>query len=335
MEPLQCSAAAEYIPDPFGPKVTRDAVAAFLDTLGMTCHADDLVLASGTSELFARLLEALTDPGDEVLTPEPGYPMLELIARSLGVVLVPYHLGSLGGFHLDGSDLRRRVTSRSRAIVVTSPHNPTGMCLTSSDLDVLRTVDLPVISDEVFRGFTYSDADFPSAFTLRDSLPVAVLGGLSKGALLPGMKIAWAAISEPRGSRFRDTVGLLCDTYLSASSPSLAALPTWLQGAPSKRAALLRRARRSLGSLLAATERCPALTVPRPDGGWSALIRLPAVLSEDDWVAAFGESEVTVQPGWLFDLTHGPYVVVSLITEDSVFDEGVARICRVVAKVIA
>ncbi len=335
LDPLLTEVAADYIPDPFGPLAARQAIAEFLGNLGCPCSADDLVVASGTSELFARILEALTDPGDEILVPEPGYPLLELIARSLGIVLVPYRLASFGGFHVDGDEIRRRITGRTRAIVVTSPHNPTGMCLTQDDISMLASIGLPVIADEVFRGYDLRNEVHPSATALRDSLPVAVLGGLSKGALLPGMKVSWALVAEPRGVRFRETVGLLCDTYLSASSPSLAAIPTWLNKAAPKRQALLNRCRRNLAALEQAATNCPSLTIPRPSGGWSALVRLPAIRTEDEWVTTFFDVDVNVQPGWLFDMDGGPWVVLSLITEESTFDEGIARICSAVSTAIA
>ena len=324
---------ARYTPDPFGPLDARRAVARFLATLDADCDPESLVLAPGTSDLFARILEALTDPGDDVLVPEPGYPLLDMIARTLGIALRPYPL-SPDDPHLDAAALRARVGPRTRAVLVTSPHNPTGWRLATDDLDVLADLGLPVVADEVFRGYDNIPGPAPSALRLRGKLPVAVLGGLSKAALLPGMKVAWASIDAPDGPLFRNTVGLLSDTWLGTASPALAALPRWLEDAPKKRDALRRRVDENLTVLRTTAIACPALTAPVPASGWYATLRLPAVLDEDAWVAAFAREDVMVTPGWLFDFRGAPRVVLSLVVPTAIFADGLRRIGDVVRSIV-
>lgn len=327
--PLRRPEAARYVPDPCGSAEARAAVARFLETLDAPCAADELVLASGTSDLIARLFEALTDPGDDILVPEPGYPLLDMILRTLGVVRTSFPL-PLEDPRLDAADLRSRIGPRTKAIFLTSPHNPTGWRLGPDDVTTLAALGLPVISDEVFRGYDHLLGPSPSAVALRGAVPVAVLGGLSKAALLPGMKVAWAAISEPDGTRFRDTVALLCDTYLGVGSPALAALPRWLADAPRHRARVRERLAENLATLRDAVALCPALTAPTPAAGWYATLRLPAIRDDDAWTTAFAAVGVGVSPGWLFDFRGPPRVVVSLVTPPDIFAEGLRRLCGVV-----
>jgi alanine-synthesizing transaminase len=274
------------------------------------CLGADLLTAS-SSESYALLLKLLCDPGDEILVPRPSYPLFEYLARLDNVRVRQYPLFYDHGWHIDTGALRNAVQPRTRAIVVVNPNNPTGSFLKHAELDILDEIGVPVISDEVF-------ADYP----LRSD-PERItcsLGGLSKSAGLPQMKLGW--IRAGGGPEMREEalrrLELIADTYLSVSTPV-----QWAALQPRFRAGVRAQIQERIAANLALVpESLPV------EGGWYAILRLPAVRSEEEWVLHLLEQYgVFVQPGYFFDFeTTGPHIVVSLITPQDAFQEGIRRV---------
>jgi alanine-synthesizing transaminase len=302
-------AADRYDPDPRGLPHARAAVAALFAERGVTVDATSVFLCAGTSEAYGFLFKLLCDPGDEVLIPEPSY---------------EWHAGT--------SELRAAVTARTRAILVVSPNNPTGSYLKRSELSALEETGLPIISDEVF-------ADYPlredpervgSALESTRSL-VFSLGGLSKHAGLPQWKVAWIAMRGPADAVAEASarLELVADTYLSVATPTQYALPELLRLSSTVRTAIRARLRRNWAALRAAVAASPALTLLDVEGGFYATLRLPRTRSEEAWVLELLERDsVHVQPGFFFDFPQEAYVVLSLLTDETVFDPGLERLVR-------
>jgi aspartate/methionine/tyrosine aminotransferase len=157
------------------------------------------------------------------------------------------------------------------------------------------------------------------------------LGGLSKQAALPQWKIAWLCISGPEASVAEASarLELIADTYLSVATPTQAALPELLRLTHGVQAAIRARLRRNLAALREAISRCGALTLLDVEGGFYATLRLPGTRSEEAWVLDLLERDgVHVQPGYFFDFPSEAYVVLSLLTDETIFDEGVERLVR-------
>ena len=152
--------AERYEPDPHGVPAARRAVSAEFERQGARIPADRIVLTASTSEAYALLFKLLCDAGDEVLIPQPSYPLFEWLTRLDNVAARPYRLEYHGRWSIDRQDLERALTPRTRAVLVVSPNNPTGARLGDDDRDWLVEVcqarGLAVIADEVF-------ADYPLA----------------------------------------------------------------------------------------------------------------------------------------------------------------------------
>jgi aspartate/methionine/tyrosine aminotransferase len=128
---------------------------------------------------------------------------------------------------------------------------------------------------------------------------------------------------------------VLNDTYHSASTPPPVAAPALIARGVVIRDAIHARLRRNLDRLRAAARACPSVTMMEPDGGWSVVLRVPAVRSEEDLVLRLVEDQgVLVHPGFFFDFPHEAWVVLSLLPEPAVFDEGIGRIWRVLDEVL-
>ncbi len=318
-----------YRPEAFGMLTAREAVARVTGAA-----ARDILLTASTSEAYAFLFKLLCDAGDAVLVPAPSYPLFEHLAELEGVQALPYRLAYDGAWHIDTDSLRRALTPRVRAIVVVSPNNPTGQYLSESEADALAAFGLPLISDEVFGEFSLSPTA-PRRPRPREGCLTFTLDGLSKRAGSPQLKLGWTVVSGPAAVRRAacQRLELIADTFLSVSTPVQRALPGLLELCPDVTAAIAARCRENLATLERAVADS-AVTLLRTEAGWSAVLRLPAVRSEEQWVLGLlRELEVLVQPGWYYDFESEPYVVVSLLTEPHVFAQGTARLVEYVSAV--
>ena len=329
------AASAAYEPLPAGWRPAREAVAAGYAGHGASVAPDHLVLTASTSEAYAHAFALLCDPGDAVLVPRPSYPLFRFLGDLASVELVPYPLAYDGAWHLRVSAVEAALTPRTRAIVVVSPNNPTGSYLKRDEWGALRALcaarGLAVVSDEVFADYPLR-ADRSRVTTLAgepDALVLA-LGGLSKSCGLPQLKLGWMAVAGAAAVRDEALarLELIADTFLSVSTPVQRAAPAILARAAELRAPIHARVAGNLDALRAALAGSPA-GVLDVEGGWSAVVRLPATRSEDAWAHALLEKEkVLVHPGYFFDFPREAYLVVSLLPAADAFAEGVARLRR-------
>jgi alanine-synthesizing transaminase len=331
---LASPGAMQYEPAAFGRSAAREAVAAHLGR-----PAESIVLTASTSEAYAFLFKLLCDPGDEVLVPVPSYPLFEHLARLESVRAVPYRLAYDGAWHVDLDSLRRahREAPRARAVVVVTPNNPTGSFLKRAELEAIAGLGLPIVSDEVFADYPLRDDAARARSALEAQAAgtlVFALGGLSKAAALPQMKLGWIAVGgDPaRAGGALDRLEVIADAFLSVGAPVQHALPAILAGRGAVVTAIGERTRRNLDALREAARGQPA-TVLDVEGGWYATVRVPRTRSEEDWALAWVEQDgVYVHPGHFFDFEDEAYAVVSLLTPPPTLREGIARMLARVAR---
>ena len=332
--PLARTEARRYEPSAFGLPAARAAVAADFARRGFPLAPERVLLSASTSEAYAFLFKLLCDPGDEVLVPRPGYPLFEFLARLESVRVTAYPVAHDGEWHLDLAALRSALGPRTRALVVVNPNNPTGAYLKREELDALLALcaerGMALVSDEVFADFALTDDSRRVASVASDGPALAfALGGLSKSCGLPQLKLAWTAVTGPE-SLVRDALArleIVADTYLSVSTPVQLAAPDLLARRDELQAPIRERIRSNLRTLRAAVgPGCPA-SILLPEGGWSAVLRVPATLTEEERVTRLlEERDVLVHPGYFFDFPAEAYLVLSLLPEPRDFAEGVARV---------
>jgi hypothetical protein len=329
---LASPGALRYEPAPFGLRSARAAVAREIGV-----DPDRVALTASTSEAYAMLFKLLCDPGDEALVPQPSYPLFEHLATLEGVKLAPYRLAYDGRWHVDLDSVRRAIGPRTRAILAVSPNNPTGSYLKRDELAAIAALGLPIVSDEVFASYPLRDdpSRAETALEAKDAL-VFALGGLSKLAALPQMKLGWIAMGGPRAAldEARARLEIVCDAFLSVGAPVQHALPRLLASRARAHAAIAARTRANLTSLQGLLAESAA-TLLDVEGGWYAVVRLPATRSEEAWVDALLASGVVVHPGHFFDFSSEPYVVASLLAPEPSFAEGAARLAACVEAAVA
>lgn len=323
--------ALRYDPTAMGTAAAREAVAR--TCLPVVVPPDRVMLTASTSEAYSFLFKLLCDPGDDVLVPQPSYPLFDLLTGLEGVRPVPYRLDPAGDWCLDRGSLEHGATASTRAVLVVSPNNPTGSTLRDGDREWLvawaEARGCALIADEVFAA--YPLAPRPDATSLLGERRVLTftLGGLSKSAGLPQVKLGWTVVSGPdaRVVEALSRLEIIADTYLSVSTPVQLAAAALIEAGREVRIAIQARIRHNLDVLRMAVLRAPALTLHVPDAGWSAVLRVPAMLSEEQWVwRLLDTGGVLVHPGYFFDIETGVHLVISLLPEPDTFEAGVSRI---------
>ncbi len=335
-ELLRRSASPTYEPHPLGLLPAREALAAALSTPGDPVSAEDLVLTASTSEAWSFLFKLFGDPGDEVLTTAPSYPLLDNLAALEGLALSHVHLAPGRGFALDPEMVELFLTPRTSLLALIHPGNPTGTFLTPGEMAAATALcasrGLPLVSDEVFADYLLPSHPGPHragpAAASGEALAFS-LGGLSKSAGLPSWKLGWIRIGGPRELRRQARAALewIADSYLSVATPVQRALPGILELAPGIRSAILDRLRGNLGVLRAALAGRPEIELLEPAGGWSAVLRVCDPRSDEELALELLDRHgVLVHPGYFFDFATDDFLVLSLLPEPEQFAEGVRRL---------
>jgi aspartate/methionine/tyrosine aminotransferase len=333
LQPLADPRALAYEPQPLGLWDARAAVAADFRRRGIVISADRVALTSSTSEAYALLFKLLCDAGDAVLVPHPSYPLFEHLTRLESVTAIPYALDYHGSWRVDVDSIARRPSDRIRAVMIVSPNNPTGSFLHRDDRESIAALAAErgwaIIGDEVFADYPLDPS--PDAVGVLPGAEVLTLslGGLSKSAGLPQVKLGWIGFGGPPAEVDRALAAyeIIADTYLSVSTPVQAAAPELIRQGAAIRSQILARVRRNLDALRKLSAAFPAVSVLRVEGGWSAVMQVPQLKTEETLVLELLErDDVLVHPGYFFDFPREAYLVVSLLVDPDRFDRAIGRV---------
>ena len=332
--------ATRYDPQPRGLIEARNAVCHYYREAHRVFDLDPerLILTTSTSEAYSYVFRLLCNPGDEILVPKPSYPLLQFLADLTDVKLVPYPLIYDHGWQIDSDSLYKAATPRSRAVVLVHPNNPTGSYASESETSALnafcRDYNTALIVDEVFLDYAHDGEPRPSFAGNTDALTFT-LSGISKISALPQMKLAWLMTSGPAemvaeaGARLE----IIADTFLSMNTPVQLAAPVFLELRKKVQPILLDRLRENLIELDGQLAHHPDCARLQTDGGWYAVLRVPAVESDEDLaIRLVRHAQVSVHPGHFYDFATEGHLVLSLITDPEVFREGIARLLNFVGK---
>jgi aspartate/methionine/tyrosine aminotransferase len=346
--------ALDYDPQPRGLLTAREAVCRYYADHAVALDPGQIVLTTSTSEAYSFLFRLLCDPGSEILVPQPGYPLFDFLATLDDVRIKAAPLVYHDGWQIDAEGIRRAITPQTRAIVVVHPNNPTGHFTKPWEAEELaricRANGLSVIVDEVFLDYEMgataeskaetgrgcagletgatrerSDAAWSFAAGLN-GVPVFVVTGLSKIAGLPQMKAAWIVATGPEKTQALDRLEVIADTFLSMNAPVEWALPAWL----AQRAEMQQQIRSRVGANLAELDRqlaaFPTLQRLAVEGGWYAILRIPALEPDEQTALALLERGVWVHPGYFFGLPESGWLVISLLGYEWEFRTGLITI---------
>ena len=322
-----------YHPSAKGLMEARTAVARYYCERGQgEIDPEDIVLTASTSEAYAFLFKLLADPHQNILAPQPSYPLLDFLAAGEAIDVVRYPLIYHDRWQLHITEITDHITSQTRALVAVTPNNPTGSFLKVSEWNSLKETcsrhKLPLICDEVF-------FDYPLDETISRFDPIAeqdvltfVLSGLSKVVGLPQMKMGWIVIRGPKEQRrlARERLEIISDTFLSVNTPVQHASPKLLQIRVSIQEQIRLRIQRNL-TLLEDLFSASSLESLPVEGGWYVVVRVPDTRSEEAWALhLLADYNTSVHPGYFYDFYQEPFLVLSLLTPEKLFKEGIGRL---------
>jgi aspartate/methionine/tyrosine aminotransferase len=320
-----------YQPDPRGIKSARRAVSAYYQQQQVQMAADDLILASGTSEAYSFIFRLLCNPGDEVLIPAPSYPLFDFLADLSDVKLVRYPLLYDHGWQIDFAALAAASSPRTKALIVVHPNNPTGHYASPAEQSKLADFcvqrGIALIADEVFLDFSLQNSR-PRSFASSHQALTFTLSGLSKICGVPQMKLAWIAVSGPAHEKTEALARLevIADAYLSVGTPVQLATPELLATRAEFQAQVMARLHSNLRELDAQLSRQSACNRLLCEGGWAAVLRVPATQPDEDLaIALLSKEGVYVHPGHFYDFAQPGHLIVSLIVREDEFLEGIRR----------
>jgi len=335
LQALANPSSLTYDPDPRGLLSARHAVAAYYAARAIELPADNIILTTSTSEAYTFVFRTLCNPGDEVLIPEPSYPLFAFLADIQDVKLVRYPLDYDYGWQINFHALQQAITARTRGVIVVHPNNPTGHFTKPRELEKLNEIcmarNLAIIADEVFLDFALQDQT-PFSFAQNSAALTFTMSGLSKISGLPQMKAAWLVTSGPERlqSPALARLEIIADTYLSMNAPVQWAIPALLEQRHPFQKQLLERVQKNLEELdrqLATQKSCARLIV---EAGWYAVLRIPATRSDEELaIALLAQKNVYVHPGHFYDFPSEGFLIVSLITREEEFAAGVKLLLSV------
>ena len=329
LQALTNPASLAYDPDPRGLVSARQAVAAYYAARGGDVPADNIVLTTSTSEAYSFVFRTICNPGDEILIPEPSYPLFAFLADIQDVKLARYPLDYDYGWQINFHALQQGITTRTRGVIVVHPNNPTGHFTKPHELEKLNEIcvtrNLAILADEVFLDFALQ-GNAPFSFAQNSAALTFTVSGLSKISGLPQMKAAWLAASGPGQlkSQALARLEIIADTYLSMNAPVQRAIPMFFEQRHPFQKQLLERVRKNLAELdrrLAEQKSCARLVV---EAGWYAMLRVPATRSDEDLaIELLAQKNIYVHPGHFYDFPSEGFLIVSLITREEEFAAGV------------
>src|SRR5208282_3691849 len=325
-------AALKYEPNPRGLDVARSAVAQYYAARGSNVSNEDIFLTTGTSEAYSYVFRTLCDPDDELLIPEPSYPLFEFLADIQDARLRRYPLVYDYGWQIDFHAIEQTITPRTRGVIVVHPNNPTGHFCKAAEMHKLNEIcaarGIAIIADEVFLDFALKEQQIASFATNSGALTFT-MSGLSKICGLPQMKAAWLIVSGPETQKAEALARLevIADTYLSMGAPIQWAMPTLLGQRHTFQKQLMSRVEQKRGELdkqLEGQKSCSRLEV---EGGWNAVLHVPATCSDEELaLELLATKSVCVHPGHFYDFPAEGYLVVSLITPANEFAKGIKMV---------
>jgi alanine-synthesizing transaminase len=250
----------------------------------------DVFVTSGVSETVDLCLAALVNPGEDVLTPKPDYPLYSAVLCKLGIGLNAYDLNEEDGWQPELADIERKITPHTRGIVLINPNNPTGSLCTVSMLEkiaeIARRHNLIVFADEIYDKLILEDTPHIAFAAVAPDVPCVTFGGMSKNYLVPGWRIGWGIVSGDASAVkiYTDGVHRLLRARLCANHPEQYAIKPALEG-PQDHLVEVKRKLRSRRDLTQKwCESTPRVSCVAPRGAFYAFPRIDIPESDEIFV---------------------------------------------------
>jgi len=314
----------------------REAIAKHIgETRGIPVAADEVVVTPGAKPIMFFVIMALVNRGDEVVYPNPGFPIYESVINFVGGVPVPVPLLEETGFGLDLAHLERKVSKKTRLIIINSPENPTGGVLAPEEIariaEIARHHDVPVLSDEIYRRFLYegefvSIARFPG---MKER--TVILDGFSKSYAMTGWRLGFGVMPAPLAehvTRLMTNSASCTATFIQQAGVAA------LEGDDTPVQAMVAEFRQRRDLVVDGLNRIPGVTCVRPRGAFYVFPNVKAFgrPSKEIATALLEESGVAVLGGTAFGEHGEGYLRLSYAASRETIQEALRRIAGGLAR---
>ena len=313
----------------------REAIAAFIaKDRGLEVRADQVVITPGGKPVLTFAIMATVNPGDEVIVPDPGFPIYESVVRFLGAKPVPLPLREANGFRFGAADLEALLTPKTRMVVLNSPHNPTGSVLTPQDLDeianLLRDRDLFVLSDEIYSKILYSGVHESIATRPGMAEKTILLDGFSKTYAMTGWRLGYGVMNPTLA---KHVARLATNVYSCATAFVQRAAIQALGGSQEPVQAMVREFHRRRDEIVRGLNAIPGLSCLEPQGAFYVFpnIRALQMKSSEAERLLLGEAGVAALSGTAFGPGGEGYIRLSYANSIENIREALRRIGTLVA----
>ncbi|PIS28021.1 MAG: aminotransferase [Candidatus Marinimicrobia bacterium CG08_land_8_20_14_0_20_45_22] len=280
--------------DSMGITEAREAVArqAVMEKRIKNITANDVFISNGASEAITLAIAALVNPGDNIMTPSPGYPLYSGQIPVYHGELNPYLLNEETGWQIDFDELERRVNARTKAIVVINPNNPTGANYSLESLlniiNFARKHNLVIFADEIYDKLLLDNRKHISIASLSEDVPVITFGGLSKNYIMPGWRVGWAIFRDPAKVMvdYREAINRLLRARLCAPHPQQYAIAPALESGDPHLVGVKAKIQKRRDITFEMLNAIPGISCVKPEAAFYAFpkVQLPDVISDETYV---------------------------------------------------
>ncbi len=325
-----------YEPNSKGLQKTRAAVAEYYSSHSIDINPENIFLTASTSEAYTFIFRLLMDVGDEILVPKPSYPLMEYLTKISDVEIKYYNLLYDGEWFFDFDSITRNISKKTKAILLIHPNNPTGSYIKKEEyktlVEVCASNNLALIADEVFLDYSfYEDESRVNSLAEKKDVLTFTFSGISKIIGLPQMKLAWIVVNgrEDVGREAISRLEIIADSYLTVSTPIQNAAKNWFSLREKQNGDIRNRIKVNYEFLVDRTKNNSLIKVMNVEGGWNAILQIPQLKSDEEWVEYFLTNHgVIVQPGFFYDFDRDGFWVVSLLTTPDIFQKGIDIIVK-------
>ncbi len=321
-----------YEPSPRGQLHAREAIVSYYLEQGIVLDPEQIFLTSSTSEAYSFIFRLLCNPGDSVAIPSSSYPLFGFLGDLNDIELQSYELMVDRNWEIDFSSLEQLIPTRTKAILLVNPNNPTGSYIQKEEMGKLTKLsqekELALISDEVFFDYSFSSIQ-KTSLSKNNQVLTFTLNGLSKILGLPQMKLGWIVINGPDRLKKEaiERLEVIADTYLSVNTPIQNALPQLFPLRNQIQDQIKSRVQTNFHFLKEFLSNHSQIKVLNMDGGWYAILKIEGVEDEEEWPLQLLKSEgVLIHPGHFYNFLESGYFVISLLAPTHTFHEGLKKV---------
>ena len=280
--------------DSMGVEEAREAVAHdAIERKGIQgVSTEDIIISSGASEAITFALASLINPGDNIMTPSPGYPLYSSQIPVYHGEINPYYLNEEEGWQIDIEELEKRVNDKTKGIVVINPNNPTGANYNEESIRNILTFakkhELVVFADEIYDKLLFDGQEHISIASLSEDVPVVTFGGMSKNYIMPGWRVGWAIFHDPENimGEYREAINKLLRARLCSPHPPQYMISPALKGEDEHLKEILNKMERRRDLSYKMLNDIPGVSCVKPGGAFYAFpkIQLPEEVSDEQFV---------------------------------------------------